>query len=156
MEMKKSKHLWREEDHPRDELGKFTDKRFIPTPEEKKILKQKILSFEPIKLKIADKEITAEFDKFCAQKNAYNMGNSDNAGYEYKFKNVDKLRNDIGNSTYLKSKKEKGKDKIQHKGVIVWHYFVGKIETENETLNMVVNVRDKGENRYIYEISFKK
>ena len=139
------------------EVGRgYQSNKFNPTPEERKLLKKRILSLEPITLKIGNKEIIAEFDKHCAKKNAYAQGNSDNEGYQYKFLNFDELLEHMKKSTYLRSSAEKGKGTPQHQGVILWHYFVGKIRTNNEVLYLVMNVRDKGTNKYVYEISLKK
>ena len=171
---------WDEADHPRDSDGKFTSKgggqstmsqvktesqltkkdavkHLIETLKKIKNVKIKeihsfIKSLNPIKLQIKDDEIIAEFDKFTADKNVFSIGNSDIEGYNYKLSNVEKLPSYIEGSKYKYSKAETGKSARQHKGVKEWHYF----SKEVGDYNITVNVRDKGANKYIYEVSFKK
>ena len=172
---------WVESQHPRDEEGKFVKKgedvssqvkqesetkqdvlrHLVETLKKVKSIKIKeivsfIKSLNPINLKINDDEIVAEFDKFTADKNVFSIGNSDIEGYKYKLSNVDKLPSYIEGSEYQYSKIETGKKTRQHKGVKEWHYFSKEISTEKGTFDIVVNVRDKGKNKYIYEVSFKK
>ncbi len=115
-----------------------------------------IKSLKPVKLILKDNEIIAQFDKYSANKNVYTRGNSSTDGFIYKLNNVDKLPNIIETSQYSHTTKEKGKKSLQHKGVKEWHYFVNQIDTEIGKYNVVVNVRDKGENKYIYEIAITK
>lgn len=115
-----------------------------------------IKSLNPVKLQINNDEIIAQFDKFTADKNIYGIGNSDIEGYRYKLNNVDNLHDIIESSSYLKSKNETGKNSKQHKGVKEWHYFVNNINTDKGEFNVVVNIRDKGENKFIYEVSLKQ
>lgn len=173
---------WDETEHPRDNDGKFTskggesqssaDQPKYETKKDamkhlvntlKKIKKAKIKeihsfikSLNPVKLQINDNEIIAEFDKFTADKNVFTIGNSDIEGYNYKLSNIDKLPSHVEDSKYRYSKDETGKNTRQHKDVKKWHYFANEIDTELGKFNITVNVRDKGENKYIYEVTFKK
>lgn len=168
----------------RDKLGRFVEKDEIPemkkdpslfsgagsesesncveqtrlnlSKEEIKQLVKDIQSLKPIKLKIRDREILAEFDKYCAEKNIYTMGRSDSDGFNFKLANINKIPEFIESSKYDHSTAEIGKTKKQHKDVKEWHYFINKIKDTKETFDMVVNIRDKGINQYVYEISFKK
>ncbi len=115
-----------------------------------------IKNLKPVKLIIKDNEIIAQFDKFSANKNVYTRGNSSPDGFNYKLNNVDKLPNIIETSQYTHTTKEKGKKSIHHKGVKEWHYFVNQIDSDTGKYDVVVNVRDKGENKYIYEIAITK
>lgn len=115
-----------------------------------------IRTLNPVKLKMNNDEIIAEFDKFTADKNVYTIGNSDVDGYRYKLTNTKEIPKHIEQSNYDYSKSEVGKTAKQHKGVKEWHYFKKTIKTNDGNFNMVVNVRDKGNNRYIYEIALKK
>lgn len=115
-----------------------------------------IRSLNPVKLQINDGEIIAEFDRFSADKNIYGQGRSDKSGYDYKLSNPTQIPKIVESSKYSYSQKEQGKDTQQHKGVKQWHYFTNEIQTENGNFNVVVNVRDKGENQFVYEIAIKK
>lgn len=115
-----------------------------------------IRSLEPISLRINENEIVAEFDKFTADKNVYDIGNSDIPGFNYKLSHIEDLPKYIEDSSYIYSKSETGKTSKQHKGVNQWHYFVNEIMTDDGAYNITVNVRDKGANKYVYEVSFKK
>lgn len=137
-------------------LTKVAENKYKFSKLEMKKLVNDIINFKPIKLKIGDKEIVAEFDKFGAKKNVYTQGQSNIEGYKYKLSNIDKLPSYIATSTYLRSAKEQGKTTPQHKGVIEWHYFINEINTDKGTFDILINVRDKGFNQYIYEVSFNK
>lgn len=115
-----------------------------------------IKNLEPISLKINDNEIVAEFDKFTADKNVYKPGNSDYEGFNYKLENIKELPQIIKNSNYSHSKSELGKTTRQHKGVKQWHYFINQINTDKGTFNVTINIRDKGNNQFVYEVAFKK
>ncbi len=115
-----------------------------------------ISSLKPINLKIKDDEIIAEFDKFSGKKNVYGHGRSDTEGYNFKINNIEDLLKMIENSKYTYSKAETGKNTPQHKGVKEWHYFVNEIETEQGNFDLTVNVRDKGDHKFVYEVAFKK
>lgn len=159
---------WDESEHPRDEEGKFTCKgdqttkqdaikHLVDTLKKIKTAKMKeihsfIKSLNPISLQINGDEIIAEFDKFTADKNLYGHGKSDKFGYAYKLNNPDKLPEMVKQSNYLYSKPEIGKKKPAHAGVKQWHYFT----KEYEGFNVVVNVRDKGDRQFVYEICLKK
>lgn len=121
-----------------------------------KELAEMIKNFQPIELHTDNKAILAEFDKFSAQKNLYTKGNSSLSGYSYKMKNVDKLPSIVSDSKYSYSKDETGKDTEAHKGVKVWHYFKGKVETDEGAFDVTINVRDKGNKQYVYEVAFIK
>lgn len=162
---------WEEVEHPRDSDGKFTskggdnhktnstnNKKCYQTIKilNKKELVQKLMKFEPITLKLNDKTITARFDKYGAKKNVYSIENSDIEGYTYKLQHIDELPNIISSSTFARSSPEKGKDTPQHKGVKEWHYFINKVKSENEEFNVLINIRDKGNDQYVYEVAFNK
>jgi len=134
-----------------------TQKQRIDISKEKlKQLVNDILSYKPIKLKMKDKTITAQFDKYSASKNVYGRWNSNHEGYLFKLSNIHNLPQYIETSTYSHSKPESGKTSRQHKGVKEWHYFINKVQTNDATYNITVNVRDKGSNQYIYEVAVNK
>ena len=127
----------------------------MPKPKMADLVK-KIMNFEPIKLKIGDREIIAEFDRYGARENFYGDKISDRAGYNFKKNNVEKLPEYIRTSTYAYSSPEKGKNSDAHKGVIEWHYFINEIQTNEGIFDINVNVRDKGKNQFVYLITFNK
>lgn len=115
-----------------------------------------IKNLNPVKLKMKDDEIIAEFDKFTADKNVYAKGKSDFSGYNYKLENYKQIPNIVESSKYDKSKEEIGKNSIQHKKVKQWHYFTNQLNTDNGIYDVVVNVRDTGNKNSVYEIAIKK
>lgn len=115
-----------------------------------------IKNFDPVELKTDDERFMAEFDRFCANKNIYEKGNSDKIGFNYKVSNVEKLPSIIKESNYSHTTKEIGKNSPQHKGVKKWHYFENVIETDLGKFKVVVNVRDKGDKKRVYEVAFNK
>ena len=142
------------------EQKKDAIKHLIEGLKEIKRIKQKelvdyIKNLKPISLKINENEIIAEFDAFGARKNVYAWGNSDSKGFEYKLSHIEDLPKIIQESKYLRSKAEDGKSSIQHKGVKQWHYFINTIETDKGNFDITVNVRDKGNKNFIYEVSFR-
>lgn len=134
--------------------------KLIKTLNEVKKIKLKELvelvkSFQPIELEINDRTILAAFDKYSAEKNIYTRANSTHRGFTFKINNINELPKIIQDSSYVYSKKEIGKETRQHKGVKEWHYFKNNIQVGNEKYNVVINVRDKGDKQYIYEVTFK-
>lgn len=138
------------------EMKKLEEMQYQLQKKEMKELVNQVLNFEPIKLKIGDREITAKFDKYGARKNIYTRGTSDIDGQRFKIENIKELPNYIKTSTYSWSQKEKGKELPQHKGVKEWHYFINQIKTNKGVFDLTINVRDLGESQYFYEISFRK
>ncbi len=128
----------------------------IKTKLSNKQLVDKIMSFQPIELQIGDRTIIAKFDKYTAKKNVYERNRSDNKGFAYKKDNVEQLPTIIKYSTYFKSEPESGKNKPAHKGVKEWHYFVNQIDTSNGRFDVVINIRDKGNEQFVYEVAIRK
>lgn len=121
-----------------------------------KNLKEYIKSLAPIKLKMNENEIIAEFDEYTANKNIYDQGKSDKIGFQYKLNHIENLPSYIQDAKYSHSKVELGKNTKWHKGVSQWHYFTKGLKTDEGDFNVVINVRDKGSNKYFYEVIFKK
>lgn len=174
---------WDEEKHPRDEDGKFVKKGFQSTTSQgnkgnqttkkdaikhlvetlKKIRNIKvkeihsfIKSLDPISLQINGDEIIAEFDRYTADKNLYKPGNSDNDGFRYKLEHFKEFPEFIKDSKYNKTKSETGKDTKQHKGVDSWHYFRKEISTDKGAFKITINIRNKSDRHFIYEVSLQK
>lgn len=173
---------WDEEKHPRDEDGKFTKKGFqsnssqankenqttkkdaikhLKTSLNKSELVKKIRNFEPISLKIGDREIVAKFDRDGAKKIIYGKSKSEEKfetykDYKVKLRNIDKIPEFIKTSNYQSSSPEDGKSGDTHKGVKEWHYFENKVDIENKKYDIFIDVRDKGQNQYVYFVRFKE
>ena len=111
--------------------------------------------FQPIELHTDNKSILAEFDKFTANKNLYAKGNSTQRGFLYKKEHIKDLPSYITNSKYDYSSEETGKKTAAHKDVKFWHYFKGKVETDKGTYDITINIRDKGDKQFVYEIAFR-
>lgn len=71
-------------------------------------------------------------------------------------KNIKALPSIIENSKYTYSKDEIGKLNKAHKGVKQWHYFAKQIETDTGKYNVTINIRDKGNEQFVYEVAFRK
>lgn len=121
-----------------------------------KDLKEYIKNLSPIKLTINDNEIVAEFDEYTAKKNIFAQGKSDKIGFQYKLNHIENLPSFIQDAQYSHSTAESGKKSRWHKGVKEWHYFTKELDTDEGKFNVVVNIRDKGLNKFIYEVVLKK
>ncbi len=134
--------------------------KLVQTLNEVKKIKVKELvdlveSFQPVELEINDRTILAAFDRYSAKKNVYTRGNSTHRGFTFKINNIKELPKFIQDSSYAYSKKETGKDTKQHKGVKEWHYFKNDIQVGDEKYDVIINVRDKGDKQFVYEVTFK-
>ena len=155
-ESKESSNLNNEEKRLQEITGEKVEDVKQRRKERNKQLVHTIKNFDPIPLKIGDKEILAEFDTFTAKKNIFARGKSDQEGYLWKRKHVEQLPKILNNIRYLRSDKEKGKNTPQHKGVKQWHYFKLKVRDGKNKHNMLVNVREKNNKYYVYEIAITK
>ena len=160
-ERKESTTLTNEEKRLQEITGEKVEHE--PTDEEKKQRRKEriqqdkklaniIKSFKPIQLKIGDKEILAEFDKFTAKKNIYNKKIRDRVGFKWKKEHIEQLPKILKNVKYWKPSLEQGKITPAHIGVKQWHYFRLKLRDKKKKYNMLVNVREKNNKFYIYEI----
>lgn len=155
-ESKESSNLNNEEKRLQEITGEKVEDVKQRRKERNKQLVHIIKNFDPIPLKIGDKEILAEFDTFTAKKNLFTKGNSDTVGNAYKRKNIHRLSVLLKNLKYDSSSTEKGKNNQAHKGVRQWHYFQKTIKTKQGSLNVLVNIRDTGQKQSIYEIKITK
>ena len=131
----------------------------IRLPKEvKKELANKIRNFEPITLDINGRKIIAKFDKHTANKNIYDYehNNSSVDGFNYKMTHIDEIPQVIKSSHYDHSapSREESKNKPAHIGVVEWHYFKTQIKTKHQVFDVTVNIRDKGNEQFVYEISY--
>ena len=174
---------WEESEHPRDNDGKFTSKgggqsttsqekdktqstkkdaiKHLNTKLDKNELVRKIRNFEPIKLMVEDREITAQFDRSGAKKIVYGKSESKERfetakDHNAKLKNIDKLPEFIKTSRYERSSLEDGKSSKTHIGVKEWHYFENKVDINNKKYDIFIDIRDKGQNQYVYFVRFKE
>jgi len=149
---------------PDDIFDRPSQPRYIFTPDKKipsetlKELSLHLQSLEPITLNIDGRKITAKFDKYGADKNIYYRGKKTNIveGYYYKLNHIDDIPQVIKASRYAGQKDETGKDNNAHKGVKVWYYFKTKIGTSDGNYEVTVNVREKEDNQYFYDLSYAK
>ena len=157
-ERKESTTLTNEEKRLQEITGEKVEneEKNLEKESKKKKLARKIANFQSITLHIKDKDLECQFDNLTANKNIHAKGNSDKAGYKFKQANLKKLREFIVGAKYSHSKVEEGKENIAHKDVKEWNYLKNIVETPKGKFNIFVNVRDKGDKQYIYEISFRK
>ena len=155
-ESKESSNLSNEEKRLQEITGEKVEDVKQRRKERNKQLVHTIKNFDPIPLKIGDKKIQVEFDQFTAKKNIFARGKSDQEGYLWKREHIEQLPKMLKNIRYWKSDKEIGKNTLQHKGVKQWHYFKLKMRDRKNKYNMLVNVREKNNKYYVYEIAVKK
>ncbi len=134
--------------------------KHLDTPYKKTELVKKIRNFEPIKLRIGDREILAQFDKDGAKKIVFGKSESKTKfetfqDHKTKLKNIDNLPEYIRTSKYQSSAVEDGKTIDSHKGVKEWHYFVNEVEINSKSYDVFIDVRDKGDNQFVYFVRFK-
>ncbi len=150
-----------------DKVGKNENKksneiiRLIETLKKIKKIKSKelidfIKNLKPINLQIKDREIMAQFDIHTGKENIFGDKFSDSEGYNYKLNHIEQLPDFIKDSHYSYSSHESGKKIKTHKGVKEWHYFVNQIQTDKGIFDININIRDKGDNQFIYLVTFKK
>ena len=53
---------------------------------------------------------------------------------------------------FCRCQRAPGKKTAAHKDVKFWHYFKGKVETVKGTYDITINIRDKGDKQFVYEI----
>ena len=102
----------------------------------------------------------ALLDEAGARKGVYGDKQSNIAGYKEKIKigadnNYFEL---VENADYDGSQKEQGKTTLNgaHNDTQNWDYYVKTIKADGNLYDVLVNVRDTGENQYIYDVSLRK
>lgn len=62
----------------------------------------------------------------------------------------------VENSLYHGSKQESGKTNRFHRDAKSWDYYIKTIKYENRYFDVLINVKDTGENQYVYDITLKE
>lgn len=147
--------------HLTETLKKVAESKYKLSKPKMADLVKKIMNFEPVILKIDNKDTLVEFDAFGARKIIYGKSGSkklkENAREKtVKLKSIDNLPEYIRTSTYQNSDVESGKNGKAHKGVIKWHYLINQVSINNKKYNIHIDVRDKGKQKFVYFVTFKK
>lgn len=151
-------------DIPDDILNRPSQPRYVFTPDEKipseklKEISRHLQSLEPITLDVRGRKITAKFDRYGADKNIFYKGETPDiiAGYYCKLNHIDDIPQIIKASRFVGDSKEKGKDTKAHRGVKMWYYFKTQIGTAEGNFDVLINVREKEENQYFYDLAYAK
>ena len=139
------------------EMKKLEEKRIKVERSKLSTLVKQVIKFEPIKLKIGDREIIAKFDRVGAGKIVYGKGKYESfEEKQIKLLNIQNLPEYIKTATYRNSEKDVGKTGKAHENVLEWHYFINEVKTTQGIFNIQIDVRDKGENQFVYFVTFKK
>jgi hypothetical protein len=91
-------------------------------------------------------------------KGVYGDNKSDKKGYKAKI-NIGADGNYIElaeNSLYDGSSTESGKTNKFHEDAKTWDYFVKKIKSDGYYFDVLINVKDNGNDHYVYDITLKK
>ena len=100
----------------------------------------------------------ATFDRGGVQKNIYGDNQSDSKGHVAKVNAgaSGDIFDIVENSNYNHTAKESGKANPMHKGVLSWDYFDKSVQIDGEMFNVLINVRDKGNNQFVYNVAVRK
>lgn len=97
----------------------------------------------------------ARFQKTDIQKNVYGDKKSSNKGYLAKINSM--AENNyielVENANYDRSAKESGKNAKSHKNVTNWDYYVKEVSIDGVYYDVLINVRQKAEEEYVYDIT---
>ena len=100
----------------------------------------------------------AFYDESGLNKGVYGDNKSDKNGYKAKI-NIGADGNYIElaeNALYDNSKTETGKSNRFHKDANSWDYFVKKVKSDGRYFDVLINVKDTGNNQYVYDITLKE
>lgn len=100
----------------------------------------------------------AFYDKDGLNKGVYGDKKSDKKGYKAKV-NIGADGNYIElaeNALYVDSSKESGKDNRFHKNAKEWDYYVKTVKSDGNYYNVLINVKDTGDNQFVYDITLKE
>lgn len=100
----------------------------------------------------------AFYDTDGLNKGVYGDKKSDKKGYKAKI-NIGADGNYIElaeNSLYVNSSEESGKDNRFHKDAKTWDYYVKTIKSDGNYYDVLINVKDTGNNQYVYDITLKE
>ena len=97
------------------------------------------------------------YDKSGVKKGIHGDNKSDKKGYKAKI-NIGADGNYIElaeNSLYKGSSVEQGKDNKFHKNAQSWDYYVKTIKSDGNYFDVLINVKDTGNEHYVYDITLK-
>ena len=158
-EEKKNRKQKRHEKNKRKKRQWTEEERQVWNAENKE-LKKILQNHPPITIQIDGRKVQAHFDKFTAKKNIYKACKSDEQGFEWKRKHMQYIGKLIEKSKYWTTDEERGNKldkngnvKEAHRGVKWWHYLRLKLRDRKAKFDMLVNIREKNNNFYIYEIA---
>ena len=100
----------------------------------------------------------AFYDTDGLNKGVYGDKKSDKNGYKAKV-NIGADGNYIElaeNSLYVNTSKESGKDNRFHKDAKTWDYYVKTIKSDGKYYDVLINVKDTGNNQFVYDITLKE
>ena len=100
----------------------------------------------------------AQFTKSDVNKTLYGDKRSDEVGWKAKINtgadgNIFEL---VENAQYNGSRPESGKNTAAHKGVRYWDYFIKKVQVDGRVFDLVANVRQRDDGRYVYSIQMNR
>lgn len=100
----------------------------------------------------------ATFEKEDIRKNIHGDKQSDRRGREAKTNAgaSGDMFDIVEQAQYQSSKPETGKSGTAHKDVKTWDYFDKRVEIDGEEYDVLINVRDKGNNQFVYNIALRE
>lgn len=100
----------------------------------------------------------ARFANEDVKKNIWGDKQSDKEGWKAKINvgaegNIFEL---VENADYTGSKEEVGKATKAHAGVMMWDYYVKRVQINGKVYDLLANVREKQDGEYVYSIGLKR
>lgn len=100
----------------------------------------------------------ARFANEDVKKNIWGDKQSDKEGWKAKINvgaegNIFEL---VENADYTGSKEEAGKATKAHAGVMMWDYYVKRVQINGKVYDLLANVREKQDGEYVYSIGLKR
>lgn len=100
----------------------------------------------------------ARFANEDVKKNIWGDKQSDKEGWKAKINvgaegNIFEL---VENADYTGSKEEAGKTTKAHAGVMMWDYYVKRVQINGKVYDLLANVREKQDVEYVYSIGLKR
>ena len=137
----------------------------VPFAERKKIFKERIatiFNLGSVHLSTNSRKIIVNGDKFTRSKNIFGDNKSTKLGYKTKINALYDLADILENAKYVGSNKENsfGTNSIPknkaHENVKYWHYFESHIIFDGVPVDVLFNIRDKGNEQFQYLIEIKE
>jgi hypothetical protein len=139
------------------------DTKKLSYPERKKALLNSVLNEyrgRTAKFTKGDKTYYAFYDEAGVRKNLYGDSKSDKQGFKAKV-NIGADGNYIElaeNALYTGSSAETGKTTASgfHDDAKSWDYYIKTIKSDGQYFDVLINVKDTGNENYVYDITLKK